>query len=109
MKAILSVIFAVLALSGCSKSVDEQADDYVDVSFSLCGTKVKAYSQGDDGKIRVICDNDSYFLVKSEETLTYMQELNGAYCHGKGFSLFNERKNYYTFTCAGDKNFNIPK
>lgn len=109
MKTVLSVIFAVLVLSGCAKSIDEKADDYIDVSFSLCGTKVKSFSQGDDGKIRVICDNDSYFVVKSEETLALMQELNGAYCRGQGFSVFTERKKYYTFTCANDKNFNIPK
>ncbi|CAG20467.1 MULTISPECIES: membrane lipoprotein lipid attachment site-containing protein [Photobacterium] len=109
MKSLLSVIVALFVLTGCSKSVDQQADDYVDVSYTLCGTKVKAFSQGDDGKIRVICENDSYFVVKNQDTLAYMHELNGAYCLGLGFAVFTERSNYYTFTCSNDKNFNIPK
>ncbi|ELR63791.1 hypothetical protein C942_03250 [Photobacterium marinum] len=109
MKRIFSVIILSMLLGACSKSVDQRADEYVDVSFTLCGAKVKAFSQGDDGKIRVVCDNESYFLVKNEETLAYMHELNGAYCHGKGFRTFNERSSYYTFTCMDDKNFNIPK
>ncbi|MGF1716156.1 hypothetical protein L4D08_14880, partial [Photobacterium chitinilyticum] len=61
MKPLLSIILLPLLLAGCSQSVDERADEYVDLSFTLCGAKVKTYSQGDDGKIRVICDNDSYF------------------------------------------------
>ena len=109
MKLFLTIILLPFFLTSCSKSVDEQADEYVDLSFTLCGAKVKAYSQGDDGKIRVVCENDSYFLVKDRETLAYMNELNGAYCYGKGFSVFNERSNYYTFTCMDDKSFNIPK
>ncbi|GAB3524556.1 MULTISPECIES: hypothetical protein [Photobacterium] len=109
MKPLLSIILLPLLLAGCSQTVDERADEYVDLSFTLCGAKVKTYSQGDDGKIRVICENDSYFLVKDKETLAYMNELNGAYCYGKGFSVFNERSNYYTFTCKDEKSFNIPK
>ncbi|MDO6707965.1 MULTISPECIES: hypothetical protein [unclassified Photobacterium] len=110
MKALISLaaVSAVL-LAGCSASVDERANDFVDVSYSLCAAKVQSFSQGDDGKIRVVCDNDSYFSVKSQQTLTVMNELNGAYCQGKGFSHFNERSDYYTFTCLNDKNFNIPK
>ncbi|OAN18082.1 hypothetical protein A3K86_03970 [Photobacterium jeanii] len=109
MMRILGVTFLMLLLSACSKSVDQQADDYVEASYALCGAKVKAFSKSDDGKIRIICQNDSYFVVKNQGTLAYMQELNGAYCHGKGFAVFSERENYYTFTCADDKNFNIPK
>ncbi|MGF1687441.1 hypothetical protein L4C36_12200 [Photobacterium japonica] len=105
----LIVIFLSLLAVGCSKSVDERADDYVEASFTLCGSKVKSYSQGDDGKIRVRCENDSYFTVKDQATLAYMHELNGAYCHGKGFQAFNERQRYFTFVCNGEKRFNIPK
>ncbi|MDO6542873.1 hypothetical protein [Photobacterium sanguinicancri] len=106
---VFSVIFFTVAVTACSQTVDQQADDYVEASYALCGAKVKAFSKSDDGKIRVICQNDSYFVVKNQSTLAYMQELNGAYCHGKGFTVFSERKNYYTFTCVDDKNFNIPK
>ncbi|MCW8329843.1 hypothetical protein MD588_13600 [Photobacterium sp. SDRW27] len=109
MKPLLSIIFLPLILTACSKSVDERADEYVDTSFTLCGSKVQAFSQGDDGKIRVVCENESYFLVKNQETLAYMHELNGAYCKGKGFQTFNERSKYYTFTCIDDRSFNIPK
>ncbi|MGF1723960.1 hypothetical protein [Photobacterium nomapromontoriensis] len=109
MKKMLAVIFFSVVMVGCSMSVDERADDYVDASFTLCGAKVQSFSQGDDGKIRVVCENNSYFSVKDKTTLAYMHELNGAYCHGKGFTTFNERSRYYTFTCRGDKQFNIPK
>ncbi len=103
-------LFAIcLVLVGCSKSVDERADDYLDVSYQLCAANVKAYSHGDDGKTRIICEDDSFFLVKDEETLDMMNELNGAYCNGQGFNVFHDRKNYFTFTCSNDRQFNIPK
>ncbi|KLV05225.1 hypothetical protein ABT56_12670 [Photobacterium aquae] len=109
MKNLLSILLLPLFAVGCSKSVDERADEYVEASFTLCGAKVQSYSLGDDGKIRIVCENDSYFLVKDQGTLAYMQELNGAYCQGKGFNAFHERKSYYTFICSGDKSFNVPK
>jgi len=110
-KALTTLVVGLsgLALAGCSASIDERANDFVDVSYSLCGAKVKAFSQSDDGKIRVVCENDSYFSVNNQQTLTVMNEINGAYCHGRGFSHFNERSDFYTFTCMNDKNFNIPK
>ncbi|KLV09502.1 hypothetical protein ABT57_11375 [Photobacterium ganghwense] len=103
------MLFLPLVVTGCSQSIDERADHYVEVSYTLCGAKVRSYSQGDDGKIRIVCDNNSYFSVKDEDTLAYMHELNGAYCQGKGFSNFHERSRYFTFTCEDDKNFNVPK
>ncbi|MGF1868438.1 hypothetical protein [Photobacterium indicum] len=109
MKIMILTLLAFTLLSGCSQSVDERADDYTDVSFALCGTNVKAFSQGDDGKIRLICDDESYFSLKNNQTLVQMQEINGAYCLGEGFSMFSERKNYYTFTCKSNKRFNIAK
>ncbi|PSW09997.1 hypothetical protein C9I98_25425 [Photobacterium sanctipauli] len=109
MRNILMLITTAVITTGCSKSVDERADEYTEASFTLCGSKVQSYSQGDDGKIRILCENDSYFLVKDQASLAYMHELNGAYCKGKGFSAFHERSRYFTFTCEGDRNFNIPK
>ncbi|CAH0534720.1 hypothetical protein VST7929_02670 [Vibrio stylophorae] len=105
----MSLLACTLLLAGCAKSIDERADEYMDVSFELCGMKVQSYSHSDDGKIRILCENDSYFLVKDQDTLRYMQELNGAYCKGKGFAAFQERSNYFTFSCNGGANFNIPK
>ncbi|WP_246616419.1 hypothetical protein [Thaumasiovibrio subtropicus] len=98
-----------LALVGCAKSVDQRADEYLDVSYQLCAANVKAYSHSDDGKIRIICEDDSFFLVKDEKTLEMMHELNGAYCTGQGFKVFHDRKSYYTFTCSNERQFNIPK
>ncbi|MDV5168607.1 hypothetical protein [Photobacterium rosenbergii] len=109
MKKLLIVTFLPLVIAGCTKSVDERADEFVEASFTLCGSNVQSYAQGDDGKIRVVCENNSYFSVKDQETLAYMHELNGAYCRGKGFSSFHERSRYFTFTCMGEKSFNIPK
>ncbi|MGF1681695.1 hypothetical protein [Photobacterium minamisatsumaniensis] len=103
------MLVGLAVIAGCSKSVDERADDYTEASFTLCGSNVQSYSEGDDGKIRILCENESYFLVKDQNSLAYMHELNGAYCKGKGFSAFHERSNYYTFTCEGERNFNIPK
>ncbi|MGF1763601.1 hypothetical protein [Aliivibrio kagoshimensis] len=96
-------------LVACSSSVDEKADDFMDVSFNLCATKIKSFSKGDDGVIRTVCEDGSYFQVKNQQTIEVMQEINGAYCNGVGFSAFNERKNYYTFTCKNDRSFNVAK
>ncbi|MBL4829547.1 MAG: hypothetical protein JKY55_06640 [Aliivibrio sp.] len=105
----VAVVGLSVLLAACSNSVDEKADDFMDVSFNLCATKVKSFSKGDDGIIRTVCEDGSYFQVKNQETIEVMQEINGAYCNGVGFSSFNERKKYYTFTCKNDRSFNIAK
>ncbi|PMH37493.1 hypothetical protein BCU68_07710 [Vibrio sp. 10N.286.49.B3] len=103
----LAFTFAML-LNGCS-SGNTKHDNYMEASFELCNTEVKLYSVSDDERVRIICDDDSKFTLKSEDTLETMREININYCDGEGLGKFSESSNYYSFRCKSGTLLSIPK
>ncbi|CAM2908124.1 hypothetical protein [Vibrio rarus] len=99
---------SVLFLLGCADK-NTQEDNYLDASFELCNTEVSLYSVSDDGKVRIICADDSKFALSSEETLEIMRDINVDYCSGEGLSKFNESRRYYTFRCKSGTQLSINK
>ncbi|MDV7104781.1 hypothetical protein R3X26_10265 [Vibrio sp. TH_r3] len=100
--------FFSLILVGCS-SQNTQQDNYLDASFELCNTEVSTYSVSDDGRVRIICADDSKFTMNSEETLEIMRDINIDYCTGEGLSKFNESNRYYSFQCKSGTTLSINK
>lgn len=100
--------FFALILVGCS-SQNTQQDNYLDASFELCNTEVRTYSVSDDGRVRIICEDDSKFTMNSEETLEIMRDINIDYCTGEGLSKFNESRRYYSFQCKSGTTLSINK
>ncbi|WP_157037886.1 hypothetical protein [Photobacterium aquae] len=100
-----------MTVSGCGATFDDHADDYVNLGFDLCGStaKVHTFARSKNGRMRISCDDNRYFLLHNHDTLAYANELNGVYCLGKGFSTFRERHNAYSFECLDRKRFHIPK
>ncbi|WP_413283936.1 hypothetical protein [Vibrio sp. MA40-2] len=97
-----------LILVGCS-SQNTQQDNYLDASFELCNTEVSTYSVSDDGRVRIICADDSKFTMNSEATLEIMRDINIDYCTGEGLSKFNESRRYYSFQCKSGTTLSINK
>ena len=100
--------FLSLILVGCS-SQNMQQDNYLDASFELCNTEVSTYSVSDDGRVRIICADDSKFTMNSEDTLEIMRDINIDYCTGEGLSKFNESSRYYSFQCKSGTTLSINK
>ena len=95
-------------LSGCS-SDNTVRDNFYDASFELCGTEVKVYSVDDDGQTRIVCADDSKFMLDGEETLKAMSEINMTYCTGEGLAQFNEADDRYFFKCKSGEKMSITK
>jgi hypothetical protein len=100
--------FFSLILVGCADQ-NTQQDNYLDASFELCNTEVRTYSVSDDGRVRIICADDSKFTMNSEETLEIMRDINIDYCTGEGLSKFNESRRYYSFQCKSGTTLSINK
>ncbi|MFC1237345.1 hypothetical protein L3V77_13325 [Vibrio sp. DW001] len=100
--------FLSLILVGCSTQ-NTQQDNYLDASFELCNTEVRTYSVSDDGRVRIICEDDSKFTMNSEATLEIMRDINIDYCTGEGLSKFNESRRYYSFQCKSGSTISINK
>jgi hypothetical protein len=100
--------FFSLILVGCADQ-NTQQDNYLDASFELCNTEVRTYSVSDDGRVRIICADDSKFTMNSEETLEIMRDINIDYCTGEGLSKFNESRRYYSFQCKSGTTLSITK
>ncbi len=107
MKYFTLAAITALVLSGCASNTQE--DNYLDASFELCNTEVKVFSTSDDGKIRIICADESKFALDSAKTLDVMRDLNATYCSGEGLGKFNESRRYYSFQCKSGSLISINK
>jgi len=108
MKQGLMLFFLLLSLlSGCSAG--QQRDNYIEVSYELCGTNVKIYSVSDDGRLRVVCQDGGNFALSSAKSLKKMQDINLDYCDGQGLGKFSETTSRYLFQCKSGSLLSINK
>lgn len=107
MKTLSLLGICAIALVGCSNTT--QQDNYLDASFELCNTEVDVYSVSDDGRVRIICVDNSKFTMDSEETLEIMRDINIDYCTGEGLAKFHESSRYYSFQCKSGTMLSINK
>jgi hypothetical protein len=105
---VFTLIAAAILIVGCSSKNTAQ-DNYMEASFELCNTEVDVYSLSDDGRVRIICSDDSKFALASEKTLEIMRDINVDYCNGGGLGSFNESSKYYSFKCKSGTLLSISK
>jgi hypothetical protein len=100
-------ILTATVIAGCAQNT--QQDNYLEASFELCNTEVNLYSVSDDGRVRIVCKDDSKFALNSEKTLDIMRDINIDYCNGEGLGQFSESRKYYSFRCKSGTLLNINK